>query len=475
MALTTPRTWPRRWWPTRPAATLSSGTYSLQANGFRYVLAASSGGGDTATLQDSAGNDTFDAYPTYAQEYAGTYLVRATGFAKVDGQSRQGADLARLYGSSQADTFTASSTSGHLTGTGFDSGAENFRYCLAYANGGSDTATMYPANAADTYVGTAAYGVAYGANYYDRAIGFPHVEVDAAAGSGATARLYDSPGNDVFTAGPTSATMTETGAVHVVKNFRNVLAYATSGGTDTATLTAALGDSQHFNILDANPTYTSLSGTAGSGYYDMAAGFATVTAISLGNATDIARLHDSAGSDTFTASPATATVAATATLIGSGFAETANSFTNVYAYGGSGGTDVANLYGSSGNDTFTGTPTSARLSGTNYIELANNFAQVHAVAGLGGTDVANFVKDSAGNASFWGHAADAVLSDGTLDSTSGNLVTPNTYYNEASGFGSASVAVTAGGTSGTNTRKILTPLDYTLASFTGTWVGDPWP
>jgi hypothetical protein len=450
------------------SATLSSSKYSRQVNGFRYVFATSSGGTDAATLQDPAGNETFDAYPTYAAMYNNASYIRANAFKKVTGQSSQGTALARLYGTGQSDQFTATTTDGHLSGTGYDSEASNFRYCMAYGNGGSDSATLYPSSGSDTYVGTSGYGVLYSGVYYDRATGFSHVEVDGTAGSANMARLYDFTGNDSFTADPTSASLTDpaSGASHVVKNFRTVYAYSTAGGTGTATLTAA-GGSAGTNTLDAYPTYASLSGTAGSGYHNVAVGFSSVTAVSFGNVNDIARLHDSPGNDTFNAYPTTAT------LSGTGFSEQANSFRNVYAYSQAGGTDTANLYGSSGDDAFvgygprSGSTAYGMLSGATYRNRANGFAEVFAFAGVGGTDTAA-LYDSSGNDYFWGQAADAVLSDGTLDA-SGNLAKPTTYYNRVSGFGSATVDGSAGGT---NNRKI-SPVDYALA-FTGTWLGDPW-
>jgi hypothetical protein len=250
-------------------------------------------------------------------------------------------------------------------------------------------------------------------------------------------------------------------AGHTAKNFRYVYGYATAGGNDTATMTGASG-SAGANTFEARPTYATLSGTGGTGYYSRVSGFDTVTALSLGNPNDIARLYDSAGNDVFEGYPTYAT------LTGPGYSNHATGFRYVYAYG-SDGLDVANLHGSTGNDTFYGRPDYGMLAGAAYLLRANYFDEVHALAVAGGNDVAN-LYDSGGDDLFWGRAAAAILSDGTLDNATGALLTPKTYYNAASGFNSVNV----NGTTGTDTRKLLTPIDYALA-FTGTWLGDPWP
>jgi hypothetical protein len=57
-----------------------------------------------------------------------------------------------------------------------------------------------------------------------------------------TANLYDSPGNDTFTATPTGATMSLAGGKTVVAaGFKTVNAYSKYGGTDTANLTGTAG------------------------------------------------------------------------------------------------------------------------------------------------------------------------------------------------------------------------------------------
>ena len=190
-------------------------------------------------------------------------------------------------------------------------------------------------------------------SYNNRASGFPGSKSDATAGTGDMARLYDSPGNDSFTADSDFglADNTATGGGHVVKNFRYVYAYSTCGRK-------RYGDVDRCRRLHAeqtpsrgDPTYAALSGTAGSGYYNRAVGFDSVGALSSGNTNDIARLYDSPGNDTFER------VSDIRHSQRPGILEhRPPRFRNVYAYSQAGGTDIANLYGSSGDDTFFGGP-----------------------------------------------------------------------------------------------------------------------
>ena len=91
----------------------------------------------------------------------------------------------------------------------------------------------------------------------------------------------------------------------------------------------------------------------------------------------------------------------------------------------------------------------------------------------GGNDTAN-LYDGTANDYFWAHLGAAVLTDGTLDHATGDLVTPGTYYYRVYGFDSAAAdRVNLWGTSGgTNTKKVIAPLDYLLATY-GSWIDAP--
>ena len=127
------------------------------------------------------------------------------------------ADLAKLYDSATTDdSFVANATQAQFTGGGgsFSSQANGFHYVNAYSSGGTDVARLDDSTGTDTFVATPTYSVMYasaGASnpaYANRPMGFKVVNAFSTHGGGDTARLYDSPGNDIFTAAPTYAQLT---------------------------------------------------------------------------------------------------------------------------------------------------------------------------------------------------------------------------------------------------------------------------
>ena len=71
-------------------------------------------------------------------------------------------------------------------------------------------------------------------------------------------------------------------------------------------------------------------------------------------------------------------------------------FEAVHAYGNSGGSEVANLYDSAGDDTLVGWPSWSKLSGDGFLNRVKFFEEVYAQADAGGEDVAN-LYDSSGD------------------------------------------------------------------------------
>ena len=110
--------------------------------------------------------------------------------------------------------------------------------------------------------------------------GFDHVTGHAGAGGTDTANLYDSAGNDAFSAWPTTATFSGTGFANTAASFGRVNAYASAGN-------------------------------------------------------DVADLYDSSGNDTFYGLPTSGY------LTGAGFLNYANGFDHVTGHAGAGGTDTA--------------------------------------------------------------------------------------------------------------------------------------
>ncbi|MEX0726652.1 MAG: hypothetical protein WD065_10310, partial [Planctomycetaceae bacterium] len=103
--------------------------------------------------------------------------------------------------------------------------------------------------------------------------------------------------------------------------------------------------------------------------------------VASGGGEDLAYLYDSAGNDTFEASPASAT------LQGTGFSNTVTGFRRAYAYSYTGGVDTVELTDSSGNDNFVGEEARSWMTGANYYNSASRFELVEAYA-TSGNDLA---------------------------------------------------------------------------------------
>jgi hypothetical protein len=215
--------------------------------------------------------------------------------------------------------------------------------------------------------------------------------------------------------------------------------------------------------------------TRPGGYFIYAQNFKKVTGYPE-DGNDQVAFFDTAGNDTFTASPTQAQLDGPP---GSNILNIAVGFDTVRAYSQVGGYDKAYLTGSTGNDTFRAyakpravNPGLGRLTGTGYFLDVYQFEEVSANL-LTGNDTANLYDGSA-NDYFWAKAGAAVLTDGTVHDTTGDLVTPNTYYYKVYGFDSAAGDHVHlwGNSGGTNTKRVITPLDYLLATY-GSWTDAP--
>ena len=208
-----------------------------------------------------------------------------------------------------------------------------------------------------------------------------------------------------------------------------------------------LNNSQPLTNDPSNPT----------AYSNKATGFRFAHAFAIGGGTDRAWLYDSAGSDSFYAYPTYAYLSNTTP--GQAFYNRANYFDQVVATS-SGGTDIAMFFDSALKDVFTfqAALNDAVMTGSGYVNQALHFRYVYATATTGGDEASLY--DSAGDDKFYGSGSIARLYDAGLAA----------YLVDARSFQKVDVF----GSTGTNTRTIVRPIDYALA-FSGAWAGDPWP
>jgi hypothetical protein len=274
-------------------------------------------------------------------------------------------------------------------------------------------------------------------------------------------RLDDSAGTDTFVSTPgyavmyASASANNPAYLNRAGGFDRVEAISQNGGDDSARLYDSPGDDH----LTAYPTWAMLTNAPDNptAYYNMATGFRYVHASANGGGTDKAWLYGSPGNDTFDAYPTYAYLSNSSA--GQAFYNRANYFDQVVA-ASSGGADIARFFDSALKDVFTfrAAPNDAVMTGSGYLNQALNFRYVLAYATTG-DDEANLF-DSSGDDKFHASGSIARLYDAALAA----------YLVEVRSFQKVNVI----GSTGTNTRTIVRPIDYAL-TFSGTWVGDPWP
>jgi hypothetical protein len=242
-----------------------------------------------------------------------------------------------------------------------------------------------------------------------RVDGFDSVTADIPAGGRNYAFLYDSPENDVLEAAADRADLDreDGSATRTAIGFERVYVYATQGGTDTATMTGSVRTQNRFY---GYADYSILTESRRS-FYFYCRGFDTVTGNSSGTGTTYAYLYDSTGSDTFTASPTSATMER------EGFwpDATATGFQRVYAYSTHGGGDTAELTGNEdGGNYYRGYPMYSTLtdSARSFYHYARGFRSVMAIGSETGrlTDRA-YLYDSIGNDTLFGRDTQCYLED----------------------------------------------------------------
>jgi len=372
------------------------------AEGFEKTHAyAKDGGTDTATLTGSFAAESFYGREAYGLllEVGGPRQTFAHDFDTVTAVAFGGApDTARLFGSDLDDTLTVSPGMATMERTGSSTTVANgyatvHSYALA---GDNDEATMHGTDLADRFFSFESYARMQntaGGFYYQTASGFD--TVTGVGGGGADlAKLLGSTGTDTLTGLPNSVTMARSGSTTgVATGFARVFADALTGADDTATLTG----SDQVDRFRSYETYSVMQNTGPTPFFHHVKNFDAITGKTGGGA-DTAYLTGGAGDvdDTLT------TTADWAKLERSGLAtSTAEGYASVYINAMPGGTDTAHMTGSAHGDRLRAYVTHATMDSTDVVSYsyrAAGFGQ-YTVAGGGGTDLA-YLYDSAGNDDF---------------------------------------------------------------------------
>ncbi|MGB6042612.1 MAG: SdrD B-like domain-containing protein, partial [Pirellulales bacterium] len=288
--------------------------------------------------------------------------------------------------------------------------------------GGADRAWYHDMPGDETLRITQEFALRTQGNYRQQATNVPTVIAYSNDTDKDTALIYDSPGNDNLIARPDSVRLEGNGFFFYVVDYRNVLTYATAGGTnDKAYIYDGAGDEQ----LIVNPD---LARMFGDDFYNYIRGFDRIYAYATGGGSnDTASLHGSSGDDTLVARPNSVVMS------GSGFYYYTRNFERVYSYAKAGENDRAYMFDSSGNDVLMSRPAYTVLSGTTFYNYANGFDRVYAYATAGGTADYAYFYDSIGNDRFVARP-DIARMEGSG------------FYNVASSFDKVQAYATAGGT-----------------------------
>lgn len=337
-------------------AMVSGPGYNWQVNGTNKINVFGSSA-DTATLNDTSGNDQLFGLPSYSilQNQGGnptTYYDEVVGFGTVNAISTSGTDYAYLYDSSGADTYTSDSTGAKMTGNGYAVHDARFKASFGFfVFGGTDTANVGPNATTTNYVfGNSAstanffdgagndiffavpafgYSIMLGGNYYNEVANFGTVFANSENGGNDQAVFYDTPGNDTFDATGNHSSITGGAITNQANDFAMNTMQFEFGGTDTANLSpgtkrtnnvfGAAGDTVNFFSSSSDDNFDGdVNNTGGSskpyslllyggGYSSEAIGFGKVNATA-SNKNGNAYLYDSPSDDTLTIGGSTATL-----------------------------------------------------------------------------------------------------------------------------------------------------------------------
>ena len=209
------------------------------------------------------------------------------------------------------------------------------------------------------------------------------INFDLGAGND-TVVLRDSSGDETLSAGSGQATFSGNGFTVTATGFEELLAYATQGGRDIASLYDTPGN-------DKFKSYPDLAKLYGGGYFLRAKAFDVVHAYASGGS-DQARFFDSKGNDELRAAPTYTK------MFGETYFARAKFFETVIAYSTAGGRDKAQVADSPGDDAFHGRSHKSTLTSDDGFDLTlRKFEEVRVQATAGGLDTAKLYDSGLGD------------------------------------------------------------------------------
>ncbi|GAB6165288.1 hypothetical protein JCM19992_12880 [Thermostilla marina] len=360
---------------TPTTARLYSDSFSHIARGFTDVVAHAGEGVDIVSLYDTAGDDVVTGSPEAMELVGSGVRLRAEGFEFAHAYATAGGnDSAQFVDGLGGDTVTATPSYTILDGADYYLRAKGFENVVVdTSTGGIDVGRLVGSNGNDQLTITAKLAELSGAGYALAVRDLDTISVDAAGGSADKATIIGTAGNEVMLITPTLANVTGTTYAQSLRGFEYVDAHS-GGGEDVV----HLYDSPGNDVFTAKPDYIVL---AGNGFRLTAEGFRWAHGYATRGGADVAHLYDSPGNDTFQS------YANMGKMYGNGFYLRAKAFDYVHAYSEAGGVDRAYLWGTAGNETIYANDQYVRMDGVYGVQRAKWFEEV-VVRGEGGFDTA---------------------------------------------------------------------------------------
>jgi hypothetical protein len=313
--------------------------------------------------------------------------MRLTNLVSIDGSA------VSVLGTDQDDAFEFELTGSYfvrINGTQYHiENVPGVPETVSFNGGlGTDSATFIGSAADETAQFFTGRGEFFsGSEFYDNTGFFVDVTAEnliAHSGGGRdVAKMYDSPGDDVFTSSPDMSSLVGPGYSHAVHGFYAAHGYATnragddrSGGNDLAIMHDSAGnDKFKLDWADAQQFFGKLYGGS---YYTRAKNFEIINADSAGG-DDLAVAFGSPGNDEFFLKQGVGRVANARTQV------EFLGFNTVIASAGA-GYDIVYLEDSVGDDEMRGRSHKTTMIGPGYSITARYFDEVYAEAKNGGYD-----------------------------------------------------------------------------------------
>jgi hypothetical protein len=311
------------------SVTLNGVTYLVDPVAISAVNFTGHGGHDAAELSTAGGPNTALLRYREGALIGSDYLV---GWGDLDTVIVNGKaeDYGILKDSPGNDTFLGTPTQSVLYGPDFLNAVNDFGSVDAFSEaGGSDYAILKDSAGDDTYTAMPSYANLYGDGYGIGVVGFASVDAFSSTGTD-TAYFFDSSGDDGFTAFANYAVMNAGGVGVAAVGFEVVNAEFNNNGNDRAYFFGTDGDESFFaNDIEATMVYqASRVGVVGAKAVDVDAK----------GGTDVAVIDDTVGDDTFSAD------GSLGTLYGQNLTIGTDAFESIKVTSVQGGHDVLHVY-----------------------------------------------------------------------------------------------------------------------------------